>query len=190
MVVFDVRDSFDHAGRVAHDDRIGRNIFHNHGAGADECALADYDPGEKSRVRADLGAPLDDGAAKPLLRVGGARIASVGSDDVGAEPAVIFEYGILGDKDVGVEAHAIADLDMMLDDGMRPDAHVVANLILFADQYTVPGLETVADAVPGVDDGVRTEYRACAEASFQFTRLAAARGLAEHAKVADARIGA
>jgi len=111
---------FQDARRVSGDHCVGRDIFGNHAAGADDSAFADGYAAKDGGVGADRSSCFDDRGND--LPVGfGLQAAAVGG---GAGVEVIDKHDAVADKDLVLYGHALADEGVALDLAVPADGGV------------------------------------------------------------------
>lgn len=117
------------ACRVSGDDGVGRDIFGDHAAGADDGAFADGDAAEDGGVGAERSPCFDDRGND--LPVGfGLQAAAVGG---GAGVEVVDEHDAVADKDLVLYGDALADEGVALDLAVPADGGVFLDLDKGAD---------------------------------------------------------
>ena len=144
------------AGRVTDHHAAGRNIVGDHGARADQRALADDDFREERRVDPDAGASLD---GRPLHAVTADRMAIVGDRHAWREEGIVLDDSELRDVDVAMDSNVVANHAAVVDRRVVPDAEVIADGVLLSNHRAMSGLQMMTDARPGVDHAERPNDR-------------------------------
>ena len=180
-------DASDDPRGIADDHHAVRHVVHHHGAGADERVLADHDPGQDRRVRADPGEPAHGGPATALGVAGTAhRVWVVGERHVGADKDVVFDGDQL-EEAPRVDAHPVADAVAELQHGVGPDRHVIAEHVVFSDRRALTRLQALADRAAGVHRGERPDRRVAADAELTLAEGGTARRLCPGCREAEDR---
>src|SRR5207302_3980393 len=111
--------------------------------------------------------------------------AGVGEHHPRAEPAVVFEDGILGDKDLRVQPYPVPDDDGEFDDATASDRTVVADPGVLADQRGMAGLHPRPDGRSRIDHGVRADDAVRPDAEAVLPWRSSFCRLAQHTEIPD-----
>src|SRR5688572_21788805 len=145
-------------GRVAGDERVGRDVVGHDRAGADEGVLTDLDATDDRRVGADGHAAGDARLLVAVLaRVLGARSRHVGEDRARTDEDVIADHDAVVERDVVLHADAVADGDGRGDEDVLPEDAAAPDARARRDVAEVPDLRVVSDERAVVDDGARVD---------------------------------
>jgi hypothetical protein len=182
-----VRDTMSDASGIPGHNDARRHVVRDDRTGADHRPLADLDPGEQGRVRANRRTCTHGGSREAFRVLAAPREGIVRERHVRPDEHVILEsdavpqlYAALhghavSDHDVVLDEHVVADVAVTPDDGAgkhvreRPDARARANTIRLHDCLRMPevrlldgrhcSLAIVAIAAPPVRDSLATRIR-------------------------------
>jgi hypothetical protein len=102
-----------------------------------------------------------------------------------ANPAVIFNDGMLTDQIMTVETHVVPDRDVVLDSRSATYAHVIAYCGVLTDGHAMPGLHVVAQAAASIDDRVGTDDAVVTDHQGQLAGRCPSGGMPQNHKITD-----